>query len=113
MGLCKEVILNALTEQVEVQAIDGKKYQVRIRALGEGEIMELLEQTGLDVLDIGNPEKSKANIKFQHAVCIRSTGEDAAKFLRFGQAVKLAVKILVLSGMPPSVEALSSVRNIR
>jgi len=57
MGLCKEVILNALTEQVEVQAIDGKKYQVRIRALGEVELIEALNQSGLEFHDLGNTEK--------------------------------------------------------
>jgi len=108
VSLGKEITLNTLTENVEVQGIDGKKHQVRIRALGEGEIIEALGENGLEFSDFGNPEKFAAAMKFLHTVCVKSIGEDLAKVLLFGEAAKLSAKILEISGIRP--ETLSAIR---
>ena len=105
----------ALSEDIVIRAVDGKKYHVTVRALSEGEIIEALDASGLEFHDLGNAQKIKANIKFQHTICAKSLGEwtpeELAKILTFGQSGKLTVKILALSGLGTPPEVVSSFRS--
>jgi len=96
------VLDNALTEVVEAQAIDGKKHQIRIRALGEVELIEALNQSGLEFYDLGNMEKLKSCLMFIHAICNKSIG-DFVKVLQWGEPAKLLVRIFAISNIPVTV----------
>lgn len=105
-----------LSEDMVIRAVDGKKYHVTIQALSEGEIIEALDKSGLEFHDLGNAEKIKANIKFQHTICAKSLGgewttEELAKILTLGQSGKLTVRILALSGLGSSPELMDSFRS--
>ena len=114
--LTKAILLGTQqTEIATVTLIDGSKYQVKIRALGEGEIAEAQEAAGLTIPEIGVTPR---HVKFQHALFSRaimgetlSTEEIGGK-LRFGESAKLATRILRLSGYlsSPSAEAIDLFR---
>ena len=105
----------ALTEDIVVRAIDGKRYHVTVRGLSEGEIIEALDQSGLEFHELGNLEKTKANMKFQHLICAKSLGsewtaEELPRILTFGQSAKLTTRILTLSGLGTPPEVVNSFR---
>ena len=116
--LAKAVIQGtAQTEDATVVTADGKKHRVQIRALGEGEIMDAMDQAGIDLGDLGNIKNFKANTKFQQIVCSKAivgeawSPEEIGKVLRFGVPAKLTLRILRLSGFfEPSAEAMDLFR---
>jgi hypothetical protein len=112
----KGVVEGTLTEDAVIRAKDGKKYCVTIHALGEGEILEALDECELEIHEIGSQAKAKANMKFQHAICAKSIGDmtpaEFANKVTFGQSAKLTQKILVLSNILSSAQAMSSFRQV-
>jgi len=100
----------AMSEQRVVKHKDGKKYRVTIHALGEEEILDALDQVGLEAHELGSPLKTKANIRFQHAICkmsIKNGNEDLKPEelglgLLFGECSRLTQRILEMSGFPTS-----------
>jgi len=108
------------TEDATVVTADGKKHRVSIRALGEGEIIDAMEQAGIDLADLGSIKNFKANAKFQHIVCSKGIAgenwspEEIGKILRFGVPAKLSMRILRLSGFfTPTAEAMDLFREER
>jgi hypothetical protein len=104
----------ALQKEAVVKLTDGKKYCVTIRALSEGEVNEALDQAGMEYRDLGDPQKVKTNMRFQHIVCAKSMGdwtpEEVAEKFMWGQSARLTFRILALSDLPVTEEKLDSFR---
>ena len=108
------------TEDATVVTADGKKHRVSVHALGEGDIIDAMEQAGIDLADLGSIKNFKANAKFQHIICSKGivgenwSPEEIGKVLRFGVPAKLSMRILRLSGFfTPTAEAMDLFREER
>jgi len=92
------------TEDATVVLKDGSKRRLTIRALGEGEIIDALNQAEMDLTDLGAVKDFSRHTKFQQIICSKAivsdqfTPEEIGKAFQFGASGKLSVRILHLSG---------------
>lgn len=102
----------AYTESAEVKSIDEQVYDVLIRPLGEGEIIEAYRDAGVRFSDFQDEaeaaKKMEETMLVQHNLISKAakgekgetwTPKEVGALIRFGESFALARHILELSGI--------------
>ena len=125
LKLSKKIIQGtAYRESVEVKGVDGQTYDVLVRPLGEGEIMEAYRSAGVSFSELGDEDEAKKKLEevilVQHNLIAKSatgdngetwTAQEVGALIKFGESFPLARRILELSGLiGKEVESLKAFR---
>ena len=98
------------SEPVKVRCTDGKEHDVQVYALSTKEIQALFKEAGVDLRDIGNPEKLLDNMNFMTVVAERATRDPKIGDVLVGlEPSKIAMKMFELSGLKGAPKASSTV----
>jgi hypothetical protein len=114
----------AYHEPCEVKCTNGETYQVTIRPLGEGEILQAYRAGGVSLGEFGDATEAKKKLEeiilVQHQLIAKAatgdkdevwTADEIGRFLKFGESFPLARRILEISGLfGPEVAELKSFR---